>query len=140
MLFQPSSSVLNEVFPFKEDAELHSKIVQLDVKYRIPLILSSFHELSENQIATILDCSPSEVEKNIQTAKSLLNGNHLEKRLEFLAKSYDRLPVLFNAEQIVGRTVSSKLKKRNPSQQNGSSLQVYYLSVSLSLLSFCLIR
>ena len=104
-------STVEGVFPFEEDAELHSQIVKLDEKYRLPFILSQFHSFTNDQIALILDCSTVEVGTNIQTAKNLLGMDQLEKRIELLGKSYNRLSVRFKAEQIMGKTAPPEIKK-----------------------------
>ena len=104
-------SAVEGVFPFEEDAELHSQIVKLDEKYRLPFILSQFHSFTNDQIALILDLSTVEVETNIQTAKDLLGANQLEKRILFLGKSYNRISVRFKAEQIIGETAPLEIKK-----------------------------
>ena len=106
---QMSNTVVeHHVFPFDEDAELHSEIVNLHKKLRVPFILSLFHDLSNEQIALILDSSAVEVESSIQSAKNILSGDHLEKRVKLLGKSYERLPLQFNPEQIIGETVRSE--------------------------------
>ena len=115
--FHSSISVLEDIFPFKEDAELHSKIIVLNEKYRIPFILSLFHELDNEQIAWITDSSTAEVKENIQSAKELIAEDNLDKHLELLEKSYNRLPIQFKVAQILG-TVSQPKKpksfKKNP--------------------------
>ena len=137
MRIQSIDPLFDDVFPFKEDAELHSEIINMDKKFRLPFILSSFHELDFEQIASILQSSPNDVEVNIQTAKSFLGEDHLEKRTEFLGKSYDRLPVLFKAEQIIGKTVPPEIKteKFKPSKW---LVATFVLLVSLFTLSFFL--
>ena len=105
---------LPAVFPFEEDTELHSKVVMLGVKYRIPLVLSSFQDLSNEQIAMIIGISIPELLTRIETAKSFLGEEQLEKRLNLLRKSYNRLPVQFEVEQFIVTTSKTvkKVKKK----------------------------
>lgn len=108
---QPAVPFLQDIFLFKEDVELHSRIVALEVEFRIPLILSSFHKLDNEQIGAILEETLGDVEVLIQKAKSELGENQLEKRLELLEKSYNRLPVQFTSDRIVGSTPAPEAKK-----------------------------
>lgn len=104
-------TVLDDIFPFREDAELHSKIIGLNEKYRIPFILTLFHELDNEQIAWITDSSTIEVKKNIQSAKKLIDEGNLDKHLELLGKSYNRLPIQFKVAQILGTVSQQKRSK-----------------------------
>lgn len=94
--------------PFEEDAEFHSQIVKLAERYRMPLVLQEFHAFSVEEIAEVLTIPMDEVETALQVAKELLkeavgssSAEILEKRLAFLGKSYDRLPLLFNVAKVV---------------------------------------
>lgn len=113
---QLAAPFLETIFPFKEDADLHSEIVALEEKCRIPLILSSFHELDSEQIGAILEEASINVEANIQIAKSLLSENQLHKRLGLLKKSYNRLPVQFTSDQVVGKAPTPEMMKSKPSK------------------------
>lgn len=109
--FHGSIPVSDDVFPFKEDAELHLKIIQLNEKYRVPFILSLFHGLNKGQIATITQGSTDEVEANIRSAEELIGEDHLGKHIELLGKSYNRLPIQFRATQIIG-TISQPERQK----------------------------
>ena len=92
---------------FKEDAEFHSKIIQLDEKYRVPLVLHLFHEFSFEEINEVMAIPLDEVVANIQAARELLREaigyppqDVFKKRVEFLWMSYDRLPLLFNVVNV----------------------------------------
>lgn len=61
-----------QVLLFEEDRELHKAIVQLDEKYRLPLILYYFQELSYQQIADVLNISLSAVKTRLHRAKDSL--------------------------------------------------------------------
>ncbi len=58
-----------QVLLFEEDRELHAAIVMLDEKYRIPLILYYFQELSYQQIADVLNITLSAVKTRLHRAK-----------------------------------------------------------------------
>ncbi|WHT49757.1 hypothetical protein QNH10_09915 [Sporosarcina thermotolerans] len=54
------------LFPFEEDNELHSHIVNLSPELRVPLILFNFHHKSIPEIASILDQPEQQVERSIK--------------------------------------------------------------------------
>ena len=62
-------SAETQVLLFEEDRELHQAIVQLDEKYRIPLILYYFQDLSYQQIADVLNITLSAVKTRLHRAK-----------------------------------------------------------------------
>jgi hypothetical protein len=105
---QQSTSHLDGIFPFEEDAKLHSEIIELDEKYRIPLVLHRYHGLKDEQIAIIIDVHQTEIKSRIRTAKKIVSEKikepsieRMEKRLTLLGKSYERLPALFRFEQVM---------------------------------------
>jgi len=61
-----------KVLVFEEDRALHETIQQLDEKYRYPIILFYFHELSYEQIADVLNLSTSTVKVRMLRAKEQL--------------------------------------------------------------------
>ena len=61
-----------QVLLFEEDRELHYAIIQLDEKYRIPLILYYFQDLSYQQIADVLNITLSTVKTRLHRAKDSL--------------------------------------------------------------------
>ncbi|CAM3201967.1 sigma-70 family RNA polymerase sigma factor [Filibacter tadaridae] len=58
-----------KVLLFEEDRELHTAIIELDEKYRIPLILYYFQDLSYQQIADVLNITLSTVKTRLFRAK-----------------------------------------------------------------------
>ncbi|MFJ7935762.1 RNA polymerase sigma factor [Sporosarcina sp. NPDC096371] len=58
-----------QVLLFEEDRELHEAIIQLDEKYRLPLILYYFQDLSYQQIADVLNITLSAVKTRLHRAK-----------------------------------------------------------------------
>ncbi|WP_203247944.1 RNA polymerase sigma factor [Sporosarcina beigongshangi] len=65
-------SVEAQVLLFEEDRELHVAIMQLDEKYRLPLILYYFQDLSYQQIADVLNITLSAVKTRLHRAKDSL--------------------------------------------------------------------
>lgn len=65
-------SAETQVLLFEEDRLLHEAILQLDEKYRIPLILFYFQNLSYQQIADVLNITLATVKTRIFRAKDAL--------------------------------------------------------------------
>ena len=61
-----------KVLLFEEERQLHEAIIQLDEKYRIPLILYYFQDLSYQQIADVQNISMSAVKTRLFRAKDAL--------------------------------------------------------------------
>lgn len=62
----------NKVLLFEEDRELHQAVQLLDEKYRLPIILFYFQDLSYEQISDILNVPLSTVKTRLLRAKGLL--------------------------------------------------------------------
>ena len=87
--------------------------MKLDEKYRIPLILYYFQDLSYQQIADVQNISMSAVKTRFFRAKDglkkvmkemevrAMENNDFDKRMELLKKSYDRIPSSFNSEEVL---------------------------------------
>ena len=67
-----SNSAEISVFMLEEDKELHEAIIKLDEKYRMPLILFYFQDLTYNQIADILSITQSTVKTRLFRARGRL--------------------------------------------------------------------
>lgn len=100
--------VLESPMPFEEDAAFHSQIVKLAEQYRMPLVLQKFHAFSVEEIAMVMTIPMEEVETALQVATKSIkeavgspSADIVEKRIEFLRKSYERLPSLFNVANVV---------------------------------------
>lgn len=65
-------STEKEVLLFEEDRALHEAILQLEEKYRIPLILFYFQELTYQQIADVMNITLATVKTRIFRAKDSL--------------------------------------------------------------------
>ncbi|WP_391116593.1 RNA polymerase sigma factor [Psychrobacillus sp. L3] len=67
-----TKSAEDRVLVFEEDRELHDTIQSLDEKYRHPIILFYFHDLSYEQIADVLNVPLSTVKTRLLRAKEQL--------------------------------------------------------------------
>ena len=65
-------SAEKQVLLFEEDQELHTAILQLDEKYRIPLILFYFQDLTYLQISEVMNMTMGAVKTRIYRAKETL--------------------------------------------------------------------
>ncbi|MDN4609087.1 RNA polymerase sigma factor [Sporosarcina highlanderae] len=65
-------SAEHQVLLFEEDRALHEEILRLDEKYRVPLILFYFQDLSYQQIADVLNLTLATVKTRIFRAKDAL--------------------------------------------------------------------
>lgn len=72
-----AKSAEDRVLVFEEDRELHKAIQSLDEKYRHPIILFYFHELSYAQIGEVLNVPISTIKIRLLRAKG-----HLKTALE----------------------------------------------------------
>ncbi|MFS0688931.1 hypothetical protein AB1K89_06785 [Sporosarcina sp. 179-K 8C2 HS] len=88
------------LFPFDEDNELHRKIIRLPQEVKNPFILAKFQNKSVSDIAAIVCMTDQQVERSLQEALLLLDEPNLEKKLEFLNMSYQRLPTYFKESNI----------------------------------------
>ena len=108
------------IFRFEEDQQLHDEIIHLDEKKKLPFILSQFHGMKVLDIATVTGTSEEAVRLSIteahrqigkQTGESLI-----EKRLEFLNKSHERMSLLFRKENVFQKPLEEEQEtlKQNP--------------------------
>ena len=65
-----------------------TRLNQVETGNKVPFILSKFHKLNDLEIAAITDSSLETVEQAITEVSHQLGEAQLEKRLEFLDKSY----------------------------------------------------
>ena len=65
-------SAEDRVLVFEEDRELHHAIQQLDEKYRYPIILFYFHDLSYEQMGDVLNVPLTTIKTRMLRAKGLL--------------------------------------------------------------------
>lgn len=69
-----TKSAEERVLVFEEDRHLHNAIQALDEKYRHPIIMFYFHELSYEQIAEVLNVPLSTIKIRLMRAKTLLKS------------------------------------------------------------------
>lgn len=100
------------IFSFEEDQQLYEKIIVLEKKKRIVFILSQFHGMNNLGISSVLDMSEAAIQESISETYRDLNEQEkkLEKRLEFLGRSYDRFNLLFNTVNVFQGTQGEKEK------------------------------
>lgn len=117
---QQIDSEKETILPFEEDQQLHKKINKLEEKAKVSLILSQFHNMSEAEIATILEISEEAVREAIRQAIQQLiieiANSHLDKRLEFLQKSYERISSSFRKDQVFA-TPTEEIRERDIKKQ-----------------------
>ncbi|MDW0117614.1 hypothetical protein QTL97_11755 [Sporosarcina thermotolerans] len=108
-LFESAIQKLNEIqsdeqqvglFPFEEDNKLHRRIIGIPSELRIPFILSNFHGKSTVEIVDFVGKTDEQVELAINEAFNYLSEPNLEKKIEFLNLSYQRLPAMHNEMNI----------------------------------------
>ena len=90
------------VLPFEEDQQLHEKIINLNDENKVTLLLSYFHGMTEREIEFITGIPDNNVMNLNAESRQQLNRNQqqVEKQLQFLAKSYDRLRFSFTYENV----------------------------------------
>lgn len=90
----------DKMFGFSEDDELHNLITDLKAEVRVPFILSKFHSKTIAEITSILDLSEKQSLFAIEGVARELDVRNFDQRLQFLRKSYDRLPSLIEDENV----------------------------------------
>lgn len=129
------------LFSFEEDNELQWRITNLPQETRLPLVLVKFHNKSVAEIAMILDKSEQQVEDAIKEARRLLAEPNVEKKLEFLKLSYERLAPsyiesnIFKQEKEISRVKEPEatVRKRKPIAlwSAGAVILIFLLLVSV---------
>ena len=104
-------------FSFEEDHELHRKLIGMPTKYRVPFILDRFHNKSSIEIAEITRMTEQQVVLTLTKACSLMDEPNLDKKLEFLNKSYERLSSSYNETNIF----YSKVEESQPVEQKSET-------------------
>ena len=130
---------MKRIFPFQEDQELHDKIVQLETENKIPFILSQFHKMDDLEIATIMDTSLEIVEQAITEAFRDLGDGQLEKRMEFLKKSYRRMKSSFRKEQVFAMPQKELQATGKVKQSISKKSMISWIAGTLILLSLLIV-
>lgn len=114
-------SMMND-FTFEEDDRLHTEIGQQPKDDRLVLLLLSYGHLDEGQVADLLKLTVAEVLQKNKDSIASIAGNHVEKRLELLGKSYRRIhfqvdeQLVFQMEEPMEANVKNQIfntSKRN---------------------------
>lgn len=140
LAFVQQTDAPNEtIFPFEEDQELHDQIVNLEMGYKVPFILSQFHKLDDSEIVKITDTSLETVEQAITVAFRDLGDAQLKKRLEFLNKSYGRMKSSFRKEQVFAKSQKELLATGKLKQSISKKPMISWIAGTLILLSLILV-
>lgn len=127
------------IFPFEEDQGLHDQIVNFEMEHKVPFILSQFHKLGYLEIATIMNSSLEEVQQAITVVSSQLEGTQLEKRLEFLNKSYRRMKPSFRKEQVFAKPEQEIQATGKLKQSMSKKAMISWIAGILVLLSLVIV-
>lgn len=65
----------NEAISIEEKIDLYKAIDSLNEKYKTPIILKYFHDMSIKEIANVMDCKENTVKSYIHRAKAILVKN-----------------------------------------------------------------
>lgn len=87
-------------FTFPEDQLLHNEIIQLPHLEKLALICTSFTTLKTEEIEYLLNLSSDEIIVKKSEALSKITNHQIEKRLELLQKSYERIRFQIHEEAI----------------------------------------
>ncbi|MFC5602181.1 RNA polymerase sigma factor [Sporosarcina koreensis] len=102
------------LFSFEEDNELHALLIGLPKEERIAFILSSLHDKSQDDIAWIMETPLENVKDLLRSARAKLDRPDIEKRLEFLNRSFHRLRPSYNERNIFYSTPKEASESDEP--------------------------
>lgn len=136
---QQTDSQNEQLFPFEEDQELHNRIVKIETVKKVPFILSHFHMLDDLEIAAIMDTSLEEVHVAITAVSSQLEDGQLEKRLEFLNKSYRRMKSSFRKELVFAKPPNELEATEKLKQSISKKTMISWVAGILVLLSLIIV-
>jgi len=140
LAFVQQTDAPNEtIFPFEEDQELHDKIVKIETIKKVPFILSHFHMLDDLEIAAIMDTSLEEVQQAITAVSSQLKDAQLEKRLEFLNKSYGRMKFSFRKDLVFAKPKKELRATEKLKQSISKKTMISWVAGILVLLSLIIV-
>ncbi|MGN7387363.1 RNA polymerase sigma factor [Sporosarcina sp. SAFN-015] len=121
-------------FSFEEDNELHCKLIGMPAEYRVPFILDRFHTKSLIEIAEITGMTEQQVRLALTKAYSIMDEPNLDKKLEFLNKSYERLSSSYNETKIFHSKVDESPIVEQKSETAKKKRPYLFWSVGTSLL------
>lgn len=101
------------LFPFEEDNELHLRLVAMPKDCRVPFILDRLHHKTTREISEITSVTEQQVEQALTKGHSLMDEPNLDKKLDLLNRSYERLSLFYNETNIF----HSKVEESPPVEQ-----------------------
>lgn len=149
-LFESALQKLNDIqsdelqvglFPFEEDNKLHRRIISIPSELRIPFILSVFHGKSTFEIADFVGRTEEQVEVDINEALNYLSEPNLEKKLEFLNISFQRLPSMHDETNIFysNPRESTSLEKKHTEGKPKKKRPMLLWGIGVSILAMMLL-
>ena len=99
----------------------------------------NFHKLDDLEIAAIMDTSLEEVQQAITAASRDLEDAQLEKRLEFLNKSYRRMKSSFRKEQVFAKPQKELQATGKLKQSISKKTMISWIAGILILLSLIIV-
>lgn len=110
--FELISPIPSGILTFEEDEQLHHQIIQLTRREKLMFILSQFHGMNDEEVAMIIGIPVDDARRSLTAAFDQLDGENLEKRLEFLERSYRRIRPSFRKEMVFQGPVESLTEVR----------------------------
>lgn len=108
-----TADISDGLFSFEEDNELHRRLIGMPTECRVPFILARFHNKSIVEISEITGATEQQAEQAVNEAHSIVDEPYLDKKLEFLNKSYVRLSPSYSEANIF----YSKVEESPPIEQ-----------------------
>ena len=130
---------MKRYFLLKKIRNCITRLSNLKREIKVPFILSEFHKMDNLEIATITDTSPKIVEQAIAEASRDLGDAQLEKRLEFLNKSYGRMKSSFRKEQVFAKPKKEVQATGKLKQSISKKSMISWIAGILILLSLILV-
>lgn len=129
-----TADISGGLFSFEEDNELHRRLVALPKECRVPFILVRFHKKTMKEIAEITGLTEQQANQAVNEAYSILDEYELEKKLEFLSKSYERLSPYYNETNIFHSKVEEILPVEQTSKTDKSKRPFLFWGIGAGLL------
>lgn len=128
---------------FPEDEETHAAIQKLPLSEKIALVLFQFHGKSEEDIDKILLSCRTPIESTIEMTMeelkkslSIATNSDVQKRLDLLAKSYNRIEYPQKVENSIEElppAVAKPVKQMDNGQKSSISKRTFAILVGASL-------
>lgn len=98
---------------FEDDQQLHNKIINLKENPKLVVIMAVFHEISVEEISSILGIPTPVVTELLKESYVALQESQIEKKLAFLHKSYARLKLSVDKEKVFNPLRTKEEKQIN---------------------------